>query len=99
MRGIFFFALGFLFEKMVFLHTYIATIKVSLYLRLTTGLIYPNKPFVPAHVVEEAVSTCHAIQLVLVFLQKVNVVLFRNKLQELPKQKVLHNNYDSNHSR
>lgn len=65
---------------MFFIYTYTVSIKVSLHLNLTTGLIYTNKPFVPAHVVEEAVSAGHAVQLVLVFLQKVNVALFRNKL-------------------
>lgn len=84
-RGIFF--LEFCLRKMFFLHAYTAAIQVSLDLSLTPGSMNPNKPFVPAHVVEETVSARHAIQLMLVFLQKVNVILFRNKLQQLPKPK------------
>lgn len=68
-----------MFDKLFFMYTYTVSIKISLHLNLNTGLIYPNKPFVPAHVVQETVGTGHAVQLVLVFLQKVSVALFRNK--------------------
>lgn len=38
---------------------------------------------IPAHLVEEAVSFGHAVQLMLVLLQEVHVTLFWNKLQHL----------------
>lgn len=41
----------------------------------------------PAHFEEESVSLSHAVQLVLMLFQQVNVTLFRNKLQELNKGK------------
>lgn len=41
----------------------------------------------PAHFEEKPVSLGHAVQLVLMLFQQVNVTLFRNKLQELNKEK------------
>lgn len=40
---------------------------------------------VPAHFEEEPVSFGHAIQLMLVLFQEVNVTFFRNKFQELKR--------------
>lgn len=39
----------------------------------------------PAHLKEEPVSLGHPIQLMFMFLQKVNVTFFRNKFQELKR--------------
>lgn len=41
----------------------------------------------PAHFEEEPVSLGHAVQLMLMLFQQVNVTLFRNKLQELNRRK------------
>lgn len=40
---------------------------------------------IPAHLVEEAVGFGHAVQLVFVLLQQVDVALLRDKLQQLPR--------------
>ncbi len=42
---------------------------------------------VPAHLIEEAVGFCHAVELMFVLLQQIHVALLWNKLQQLKRQK------------